>query len=101
MHYLARIIIFYFMYYLYHNHISFYVGYLGMNYNNVIGFLLFIIFISQFVSGLLLSCYYSDYYKIAFESIVYIMTDVNIGWFIRFLHIIGVSLFISSYRLIR
>ncbi len=65
-----------------------------MNYNNVIGFLLFIIFVIQFVSGLLLSCYYSDYYNIAFDSIVYIMSDVNIGWFIRFLHVIGVSLFI-------
>ena len=65
-----------------------------MNYNNVIGFLLFIIYIIQFLSGLLLSCYYSDYYNIAFESMIYIMTDVNIGWFIRFLHVIGVSLFI-------
>jgi ubiquinol-cytochrome c reductase cytochrome b subunit len=69
--------------YIYINHISYYVSYLGMNYNNVIGFLLFIIFVIQFVSGLLLSCYYSDYYNIAFDSIVYIMSDVNIGWFIR------------------
>jgi ubiquinol-cytochrome c reductase cytochrome b subunit len=65
-----------------------------MNYNNVIGFLLFIIYVIQFVSGLLLSCYYSDYYNIAFDSVIYIMTDVNIGWFIRFLHVIGVSLFV-------
>ena len=76
------------------NHVSFYVGYLGMNYNNVVGFLLFIIFISQLISGLLLSCYYSDYYKMAFESVVYIIIDVNIGCFIRSFHIIGVSLFI-------
>jgi ubiquinol-cytochrome c reductase cytochrome b subunit len=69
--------------YIYINHISYYVSYLGMNYNNVIGFFLFIIFVIQFVSGLLLSCYYSDYYNIAFDSIVYIMSDVNIGWFIR------------------
>jgi len=65
-----------------------------MNYNNVIGFLLFFIFVIQFVSGLLLSCYYSDYYNIAFDSIIYVMSDVNIGWFIRFFHVIGVSLFI-------
>jgi quinol-cytochrome oxidoreductase complex cytochrome b subunit len=64
-----------------------------MNYNNVIGFLLFIVFLCQFVSGLLLSCYYSDYYNIAFDSMIYIMTDVNVGWFIRFLHVQGVSLF--------
>jgi quinol-cytochrome oxidoreductase complex cytochrome b subunit len=65
-----------------------------MNYNNVIGFLLFIIFVIQFISGLLLSCYYSDYYNIAFDSMIYIMTDVNIGWFIRLMHVLGVSLFI-------
>ena len=58
--------------------------YLGsMNYNNVFGFILFIIFIDQFISGLLLSCYYCDCYKIAFNSIIYIMTDVNLGWMIR------------------
>lgn len=63
-----------------------------MNYNNVIGFLSFIIYVLQSISGLSLSCYYSDYYNIAFDSIIYIMTDVNIGWFIRFLHVIGASL---------
>jgi ubiquinol-cytochrome c reductase cytochrome b subunit len=80
--------------FLFSNHISYYISYLGMNYNNVIGFLLFIIFIIQFVSGILLSCYYSDYYNICFDSVIYITIDVNIGWFIRFLHVIGVSLFI-------
>jgi len=64
-----------------------------MNYNNVIGFLISIIFVIQFISGMLLSCYYSDHHKIAFESIIYIITDVNIGWFIRLIHIVGVSLF--------
>ena len=65
--------------FLFSNHISYYISYLGMNYNNVIGFLLFIIFIIQFVSGILLSCYYSDYYNICFDSVIYITTDVNIG----------------------
>lgn len=63
-----------------------------MNYNNVIGFLLVFVFVIQFVTGLLLSCYYCSY--IAFDSIIYILLDVNIGWFIRFIHVIGVSLFI-------
>lgn len=64
---------------LYNLHISYYISYLGMNYNNVIGFILFIIFIIQFVSGILLSCYYSDYYNICFDSIIYITTDLNSG----------------------
>ena len=75
-------------------HLSYYVSNLGMNYNNVFGFLLFIIFHFQVASGLLLSCYYSDYYNIAFDSMIYLMTEVNIGFFFRFLHVTGVSLFI-------
>ena len=59
------------------NHFTFYISYLGMNYSNVIGFLLFLVFILQFISGLLLSCYYSPF--LAFDLVYYIMIDVNVG----------------------
>ena len=62
-----------------------------MNYSNVIGFLITLVFLLQFISGLLLSCYYTPI--IAFSSIYYIMIDVNKGWLIRFLHILGASMF--------
>lgn len=65
-----------------------------MNYNYVIGFLLSTMFVTQFISGLLLSCYYSDHWRVAFESVVYVMTDVKVGWLIRVFHMVGVSLFI-------
>ena len=55
------------------------ISYLGMNYSNVIGFLLFLVFILQFISGLLLSCYYSPFSTMAFDSVYYIMIDVNVG----------------------
>ena len=77
--------------YLSSNHFTFYLGYLGMNYSNVIGFIIFIVFLLQFFSGLLLSCYYSPFN--AFSSVYYIMIDVNVGWFIRFIHVLGASLF--------
>ena len=64
-----------------------------MNYSNIFGFLLFIVFILQFLSGLLLSCYYIPFYNIAFDTVNYIMIDVNIGWLIRWLHCLGASLF--------
>ncbi len=64
-----------------------------MNYSNVIGFLLFLVFILQFISGLLLSCYYSPFSIMAFDSVYYIMIDVNVGWLIRWLHCLGASLF--------
>lgn len=54
------------------NHFTFYISYLGMNYSNVIGFLLFLVFILQFISGLLLSCYYSPFSTMAFDSVYYI-----------------------------
>ena len=75
------------------NHFTFYISYLGMNYSNVIGFLLFLVFILQFISGLLLSCYYSPFSFSAFDSVYYIMIDVNVGWLIRWLHCLGASLF--------
>ena len=76
---------------LFFNHFTFYLSYLGMNYSNVIGFLIFIVFLLQFISGLLLSAYYTPI--IAFSSIYYIMIDVNGGWLIRFFHILGASMF--------
>ena len=59
------------------NHATFYLSYLGMNYSNVIGFLTFIVFLLQFLSGPLLSRYYSPF--LASSSVYYTMIDVNIG----------------------
>jgi len=60
---------------------------------NTIGFMLFIVFLLQLLSGILLSTYYIDYCTIAFDSIIYITININIGWFIRILHVISASLF--------
>jgi ubiquinol-cytochrome c reductase cytochrome b subunit len=64
-----------------------------MNYSNIIGFILLFIFVLQVLSGLFLSIYYDDFYIIAFDSIIYIIHDVNIGWFIRLYHCLGATLF--------
>jgi quinol-cytochrome oxidoreductase complex cytochrome b subunit len=50
-----------------------------MNYSNVIGFILLSTFVLQVFSGLFLSTYYDDFYTIAFDPVVYITLDVNIG----------------------
>ena len=73
------------MYSLINNHLTFYLSYLGMNYNNTIGFLLFIIFLLQLLSGILLSSYYIDSYTIAYNTVVYIVIDVNVGFIILLL----------------
>ena len=80
------------MFYFIKNHISFYASSYGMNYNNVIGFLLIITFIIQFLSGLLLSLYYIDYVLFCFDSVIYIGINVNNGFIIRLLHVICASL---------
>jgi len=74
--------------------VTFYTSYLGFNYVNTIGFILICLYIIQLVSGLQLSLYYNyslSYY--AFDSIQFIMKDVNIGNIIRISHIIGSSFY--------
>ena len=87
--------------YFVNNHFTFYLSYLGMNYSNVIGYLIFIVFLLQFLSGCGLAFYHSP--LIAFSSVYYIMIDVNVGWIIRFFHVLGSSLFMVPplFHLIR
>jgi hypothetical protein len=74
--------------------VTFYASYLGFNYVNTIGFILICLYVIQLLSGLQLSLYYNyslSYY--AFDSIQFIMKDVNIGNIIRIFHIIGSSFY--------
>jgi len=82
------------MFLMLNSHATFYVSYLGFNYVNTIGFLLICLYMIQLLSGLQLSLYYNyslSYY--AFDSIQFIMKDVNIGNIIRIFHIIGSSFY--------
>ena len=69
--------------------------FLTFSYINILGFLSFIVFLSQLSSGILLSIYYNDFFTIASDPIIYIIININNGWFIRILHVIGASLFPS------
>ena len=51
-------------------------------------------YLSQLSSGILSSIYYNDFFTIASDSIISIIININNGWFIRILHVIGASLFI-------
>ena len=64
-----------------------------MNYSNITGFILLVSLIIQFFSGLLSSSYYEDYVVPRPDPAVYTMSDVNNGRTIRFLHVLGASLF--------
>jgi len=58
-----------------------------------IGSLLGLILITQIVSGILISFHYTANVRIAFESTVHIIREVNQGWLLRNTHINGASMF--------
>lgn len=62
------------------------------NFGSILGLFLLI----QTVSGLLLSFHYCPNINLAFNRIIHIIKDVNIGWLIRLIHINGASFFFLS-----
>lgn len=48
---------------------------------------------SQIITGILLAMHYSPHINWAFNSIEHIIRDVNYGWFIRYVHSNGASMF--------
>nr|ACZ70198.1 cytochrome b [Orcinus orca] len=57
------------------------------------GSLLGLCLITQILTGLLLAMHYTPDTSTAFSSIAHICRDVNYGWFIRYLHANGASMF--------
>jgi len=49
--------------------------------------------IIQIVTGIFLAMHYTPHINLAFYSVEHIMTDVNNGWVIRYLHANGASMF--------
>ncbi|RQW62953.1 cytochrome b [Vibrio viridaestus] len=64
----------------------------------VFGSLLMLCLVIQLLSGLWLAMYYQPSAEKAFDSVQYIMREVNFGWLIRYMHTTGASaLFIAAY----
>ncbi|MCP4303948.1 MAG: hypothetical protein GY788_03515 [bacterium] len=40
---------------------------------------MFMVYLLQLITGFLLVLYYNDYFKISFDTVVYIIIDVNSG----------------------
>lgn len=79
---------------IYSIHYFYYLSFYGMNLLNIFGYLLFSMFIIQFITGVLLVCYFNNIYIIAFDSILYIMIEVIFGFLIRWFHCLFAGLFI-------
>lgn len=58
-----------------------------------LGVLGFFFLISQILTGIFLGMHYVPNLDLAFKSVEHIMRDVNYGWFIRYLHSNGASMF--------
>ena len=66
---------------------------ININYWYGFGSLLGLLLLNQLVTGILLACYYMPSVDFAFNSVDYIMRDVNYGWLIRYMHSNGASFF--------
>ncbi|CAL1241719.1 cytochrome b [Candidatus Methylocalor cossyra] len=59
----------------------------------VFGFLALLVLINQILTGIFLAINYKPDASLAFDSVEYIMRDVQWGWLLRYLHSTGASLF--------
>ncbi len=57
------------------------------------GSLALLVFVIQIISGIFLAMNYKPDAKYAFDSVEFIMRDVNFGWLIRYVHSTGASMF--------
>ena len=57
------------------------------------GSLLGLVLVIQLASGIFLAMHYTGHIDLAFISVEHIMRDVNWGWFIRYMHANGASMF--------
>jgi ubiquinol-cytochrome c reductase cytochrome b subunit len=52
-----------------------------------------LVLVNQIVTGIVLAMHYKPAAELAFDSVEYIMRDVDWGWLLRYLHSTGASLF--------
>ena len=76
-----------------HNHIIDYPTPKNLNYFYNFGSIAGIILVIQIITGILLAMHYTPNTALAFLSVEHIMRDVNMGWFLRYAHANGASMF--------
>jgi ubiquinol-cytochrome c reductase cytochrome b subunit len=66
---------------------------INLNYWWNFGSLAFIVLVSQILTGVFLAAWYIPHVNFAFESVEYIMREVQYGWLYRYIHANGASFF--------
>ena len=67
----------------------------NLNYMWTFGAILSFMLVAQIVTGVVLAMHYTPESTMAFSSVEHIMRDVNGGWFLRYAHATGASLFFT------
>lgn len=75
------------------HHISEYYAPKNFNFYYLFGSLAMVVLVNQLVTGIGLTMFYTPTAAEAFNSIEYIMRDVNCGWLLRYMHSTGASAF--------
>jgi len=75
------------------NHLIYYPSPINLTYAWSFGSAAGICLIIQILSGIFLAMHYTPHIDLAFSSVERIMRDVNHGWFIRYVHANGASMF--------
>ena len=81
------------------NHLISYPTPQNLNYLWSFGSAAGICLVIQIASGIFLAMHYVPHVDYAFDSVEHIMRDVNYGWFIRYLHANGASVFFVAVYL--
>ena len=74
-------------------HLAEYYAPKNFNWMYYFGSLAILVLINQFITGIFLTINYKPDAKLAFDSVEYIMRDVEWGWMIRYMHSTGASAF--------
>ena len=64
----------------------------NVNFLYFFGSLALLVLVNQLVTGIVLAMHYKPAAELAFDSVEYIMRDVDWGWLLRYLHSTGASL---------
>ena len=75
------------------NHLIYYPTPVTLTYAWSFGFLAGMCLVTQMISGIFLAMHYTPHVDLAFSSVEYIMRDVPNGWFLRYVHANGASMF--------
>lgn len=78
---------------LWEDHMAHYYAPKNFNFWYFFGSLALLVLVNQILTGILLTMNYKPDAKLAFDSVEYIMRDVNWGWLVRYMHSTGASAF--------